>query len=35
MNTFEIDDCKIRELYGLCKSRKMKGFKKILKTRNI
>ena len=28
MGTFEIDDFKIRELYGLCKSHKIKGFKK-------
>ena len=35
MSTFEIDDFKISELYGLCKSHKIKGFKKNVKTRNI
>ena len=31
MDTFEIDDCKIRELYDLCKSHKIKGYKKMSK----
>ena len=31
MDTFEIDNCKIRELYDLCKLHKIKGYKKMSK----
>ena len=35
MDTFEIDDCKIRDLYDLCKSHKIKGYKKCRKKKYL